>query len=206
MSGSSGTPARVPGTGGHYRRRLCPSSSTRWCAPHATSRRTGTCCARSPSASTTAPRSEPSAQRRRQVHPSAGDGRRGRADVGRGQARRGFTVGLLAQEPVLDHAKDVIGNVMEGWHRSRRSSTATRKCWRVGPTRMRLRRPRHRAGRPGAADRGGGCLGPRAQGGCRHGRPPGAPERGSGDHPLGRAPPGGAVPAPAFRTRPAAAR
>jgi energy-dependent translational throttle protein EttA len=33
-----------------------------------------------------------------------------------GEARlgEGFTVGLLAQEPVLDHAKDVIGNVMEG--------------------------------------------------------------------------------------------
>ena len=94
-------------------------------------------------------------------------------------------MGLLAQEPVLDHAKDVIGNVMEGGPGPGAPRPLPGSAGGLGRPGCRLRRPRHRAGRPGAADRGGGCLGPRAQGGCRHGRPPGAPERGSGDHPLG---------------------
>ena len=54
-----------------------------------------------------------------------------------GEARLtpGFTVGLLAQEPQLDPAKDVLGNVMDGVGRgARRCSTATTRSWPSGPT------------------------------------------------------------------------
>ncbi len=106
-----------------------------------------------------------------------------------GEARlgEGFTVGLLAQEPVLDPDKDVIGNVMEG----------------VAPVQALLDRYQevlagwadpeadydvagHGAGQPGTPDRGGGRLGPGAQGRYRHGRPPRAPGGNLGDHSVGR--------------------
>jgi ATPase subunit of ABC transporter with duplicated ATPase domains len=37
----------------------------------------------------------------------------------------GATLGYLPQEPQLDESQDVLGNVMEGVRKSRRSSTAT---------------------------------------------------------------------------------
>ena len=48
-----------------------------------------------------------------------------------GEARLtpGFTVGLLEQEPHLDRAKDVLGNVMDGVADRRACSTATTRCW-----------------------------------------------------------------------------
>ncbi|MEZ5165186.1 MAG: ATP-binding cassette domain-containing protein [Acidimicrobiales bacterium] len=55
-----------------------------------------------------------------------------------GEARLtdGFTVGMLEQEPKLDPAKDVMGNVMDGVARSRACSRSTRRCSPGGPIPM----------------------------------------------------------------------
>jgi energy-dependent translational throttle protein EttA len=61
-----------------------------------------------------------------------------------GEARLtpGFTVGYLSQEPQLDPAKDVKGNVMDGVREVQaRSSTRTTRLWRNGPSPMPITRP-----------------------------------------------------------------
>ena len=53
--------------------------------------------------------------------------------AGEAWAAEGAGVGYLPQEPELDPAKDVAGNVMEGWPRPRRCSTASRRSARSSP-------------------------------------------------------------------------
>ena len=127
-----------------------------------------------------------------------------------GEARLtpGFTVGLLEQEPQLDPAKDVSGNVMDGV-----GETATllerydAVLAELGRSRRRLREARRAAGRARGQDRGRRRLGPQAHHRDRHGRAaPPAGRRRRHDAVGRRAAPCGAVPAAAVPARPAAAR
>ena len=94
------------------------------------------------------------AERRRQVEPAADHGRARRRLHRRGAPdARASRVGYLSQEPQLDPAKDVKGNVMDGVRRGpgadRRSTTPS---WPSGPTptpttrRSARSRPRSRTG------------------------------------------------------------
>ena len=111
------------------------------------------------------------AQRRRQVEPSQDHGRARRRLQRRGSADPGFTVGYLDQEPQLDPAKDVKGNVLDGVHEVQSlidQYDAVMARW--GGFRCRLRRHRCRAGGPGGPHRRRGRVEPGAQRRYRDGR------------------------------------
>ena len=91
-----------------------------------------------------------------------------------GEARLtpGFTVGYLSQEPQLDPAKDVKGNVMDGVARGPGAHRPVQRGHgQVVRPRRRLRGDRRRAGRARGQDRRGRRLEPRAQRRHRDGRP-----------------------------------
>ena len=128
-----------------------------------------------------------------------------------GEARLtpGFTVGLLEQEPQLDPAKDVIGNVMDGVGETARLLDRVRRgAGRLGRPRRRLREAR-RARRPTSRSKieAAGAWDLEAHRRDRHGRAAAAARRRRRRHPLRRrAAPGRAVPPAAVAARPAAAR
>ena len=144
-----------------------------------------------------------------QVEPAADHGRPGRrllaARPGSPPASR---VGYLAQEPQLDPAKDVLGNVMDGVGAgARRARPLRRGHGHVGRPGRRLREGRRAAGRAGGQDRRRRRLEPRPQRRDRHGRAALPAQRRRRHHALGRrAAAGGAVPAAALPARPPAAR
>ncbi len=121
----------------------------------------------------------------------------------------GASVGILLQEPVLDPAKDVLGNVEEGVAAHPGPAGPVRGA-EPGPRRGRSRRDGPAAGgvRQGAGrHRGGQRLGPGRPAGDGHGRPAAAAGRRRGRHPVGRgAAPGRPLPAAAVPARPAPAR
>ena len=119
-----------------------------------------------------------------------------------GEARLtpGFTVGLLEQEPQLDAAKDVIGNVMDGVGETAAAARpSTTRCWPSGPTPT----PTTRSSASEQAElekqiEAAGAWDLKRTIDDRHGRPAGASGRRRRHHPVGwRAAPGRAVPAPA---------
>ena len=148
-------------------------------------------------------------QRRRQVDAAQDHGRAStRTSAARPGRPHGVKVGYLPQEPQLDPAKDVLGNVMEG------VGPAKALLDRFNEVSDELRRPRRRHGRAaGRAGRAAGedrrlqRLGARAHARHRHGRaalPAGRRRRGQA---LGRrAAARGPVPAAAVQPRHAAAR
>ncbi len=127
---------------------------------------------------------------------------------GEAWAADGVRVGFLPQEPELDPAKDVLGNVDGG----RRRDQGAARPLRRGLGAVRRPRRRHgradgRAGRAAGEDRGRGRLGIAAHARDRDGRAA-LPARGPGRrHALGRrAAPRGALPPAAVAARHAAAR
>ena len=121
---------------------------------------------------------------------------------GEAQLAPGATVGLLEQEPHLDEAKDVRGNVEDGVAEIARAARPLQRA-----RRQLLRRDRRRVRAPPGADRRRRRLEPRHERRVRDGRAaPAARRRRRHEALRRRAPPRRAVPAAAQRARPAAAR
>ena len=130
-------------------------------------------------------------------------GRRPGATAARPAASKGYTVGLLEQEPQLDDAKTVIEVIHEAVQPivdlRTRFDEVTRGLRR---TRRRLRRADRRAGRTAGPARPPRRLEPRVAPRVRHGRAPLPAGRHAGEAALGgRAAPGGPVPPAADRAR-----
>ena len=128
---------------------------------------------------------------------------------GTAQLAPGATVGFLPQEPELDPAKDVRGNVEDGVAEKRDLLDTLQRA--VGALRRadvgrRDGRAAGAAGRGAGPDRADGRLGPRARSGRGDGRAALPAARRRRVHAVRRrAPPGGALPAAALEPRPAAA-
>ena len=129
----------------------------------------------------------------------------GREETSSGEARLapGATVGLLEQEPELDPAKDVRGNVEDGVARAARPARPLqRDLDRLRRARRRLRRAARRPGEGAGRDRPPRRLVARRDARPRDGRAAPPRRRPRREHALGRrAPPRRPLP-PAARRRP----
>ena len=124
---------------------------------------------------------------------------------GEAWAAEGASVGFLPQEPELDPAKDVAGNVMEGMAETKALLDRFEEVSARFAEDLDARgdgRPDRRAGRAAGEDRRGRRLGPGAHGRDRHGRPALPAGRCRGEQALRRrAAPGRALPGCCCRSR-----